>query len=185
MDPINQFKQSAQKTINSLKEELKSIRTGRASPSLVENIIVDTYGGTAQLRLLEVATITTGGPSSLIIVPFDSATTSDIEKSILKSPLGISPQVQGNQIILKIPSLSEEQRDKFVKLAGTKVEEHKNVIRNMRDNARKTIKTSFENKEITEDEKFRMEKQIDESTQRYMEEIQSLKERKETEIREI
>lgn len=185
MDSINQFKQNAQKTIDSLKEELKTIRTGHANPSLVENIVADTYGGQTKLRLMELATITTDGPSALNIVPYDPGTTQDIERAILKSPLGISPVVQGTRIIIRIPPLSTEQREKFIKVANGIIEEKKGIIRNLRDNVRKTIKTAFEKKEITEDDKFRQEKDIDSITQKYMEEISLLKEKKEQEIREV
>lgn len=185
MDPLTEFKQQALKTIEVLKEELKSIRTGRATPSLVENMFVEAYGGQSKLRLLELATITTEGPSALLIIPFDPSVLSDIEKSILKSPLGISPMIQGNRIILKIPQLSEEQREKFIKLVGQKIEERKGIIRNLRDNARRSIKTAFEKKEITEDDKFRQEKEIDLISQKHMEEIESHQEHKEMEIREV
>lgn len=185
MDPIGEFKQQSTKVIENLKEDLKSIRTGRATPSLVENMLVEAYGGQSKLRLLEVATITTNGPSALLISPFDPSILSDIEKSILKSPLGISPIVQGSTITLKIPALSQEQREKFIKLIGQKVEERKGIIRNLRDNARKTIKSAFEKKEITEDDKFRQEKEVDLASQKYMEEIEHHKEHKEVEIREV
>jgi len=185
MDPISIFKQNSQKVIEDLKEDLKSIRTGRATPSLVENIIVEAYGGQTKLRMLELATITTEGPSALSIIPYDPSIISDLEKAILKSPLGISPSNQGNKIVLKIPSLSEEQREKFIKLVGQKVEEKKNIIRNLRDNARKSIKTSFENKETTEDEKFHQEKEIDTTIHKITEEIEKIREKKETEIREV
>lgn len=185
MDPLSEFKQASQKVIDGLKEDLKSIRTGRATPSLVENIYVEAYGGQSKLRLLELATITTEGPSALLIIPFDPSVMSDIEKSILKSPLGISPAVQGNRILLKIPALSEEQREKFIKLASQKVEERKGIVRNLRDNARRSIKNSFEKKEITEDDKFRQEKEIDLASQKYIEEIETHRQHKETEIREV
>lgn len=185
MDTASDFKNKAQKIIFSLKEDLKSIRTGRATPSLVENLIVDAYGGSTKLRLMELATITTDGPTSLSIVPFDPSVLSDIEKSILKSPLGLSPNVQGSKIILRIPSLSTEQRDKFVKLAVEKIEEKKNQIRGLRDEIRKKIKLSFEKKEVTEDEKYRLEKEIDNLSSQSMEEIQSIREKKEAEIKEV
>ncbi len=118
MDILNQFKQQAAKTIDSLKEELKVFRTGRATPSLVENIIVETYGGTTKLRLMELATITTEGAQTLLIVPFDTTVLSDIEKALLKSPLGASPQTQAGKIILKLPPLSSEQREKILKLVN-------------------------------------------------------------------
>lgn len=185
MDPLQEFKQQSAKAIESLKEDLKSIRTGRATPSLVENLVVETYGGQSKLRLLELATIVTDGPSALSITPFDPSVLSDIEKAILKSPLGINPVVQGNRITIHIPALSEEQREKFIKLASQKIEERKGIIRNLRDNARKTIKTSFEKKEITEDDKFRIEKEIDLATQKIMEEIEERRKHKEAEIREV
>jgi len=185
MDPLTEFKQQSQKVIEAMKEDLKSIRTGRATPSLVENLTVEAYGGQSKLRLLELATITTDGPSALSIIPFDSSVLGDIEKSILKSPLGISPIVQGNRISLKIPALSEEQREKFIKLVAQKIEERKGIIRNLRDNARKTIKTAFEKKEITEDDKFRQEKEIDVASQKFIEEIELHKDHKEAEIREV
>lgn len=185
MDNVSEFKQNSQKTIDFLKEDLKSIRTGHASASLVENIIVETYGGTAKLRLLELSTIVTEGPTTLVISPFDSSVTQDIEKAILKSPLGLSPAVQGNRIIIRIPSLSTEQREKFIKIVAEKIEEKKVQVRNHRDNSRKNIKTKFENKEISEDEKFRLEKEIDNEATKFMDQINLIKENKIIEIKEV
>lgn len=182
MDIISTFSQQANKTIDFLKEDLKSIRTGRASPSLVENLSVETYNGQTKLRLLELATIMTDGPSSLSIIPFDPSILQDIEKAILKSPLGLTPAVQGSKIIIRIPSLNSEQREKYIKIVGEKVEEKKVTIRNQRDNARKIIKTSFEKKEMGEDEKYRLEKEIDSQTTKFMEEIEIIKESKTKEI---
>lgn len=185
MDNVSEFKQNSQKTVDFLKLDLKSIRTGHASASLIENIVVDTYGGSAKLRLLELSTITTEGPSTLIISPFDSSVTQDIEKAILKSPLGLSPAVQGNRIIIKIPSLSTEQREKFIKVVNEKIEEKKVQIRNHRDNSRKILKAKFENKEVTEDERFRLEKEIDNETAKFIDQINLIKENKIAEIKEV
>jgi ribosome recycling factor len=186
MDPIvSGFKQNAQNTINSLREELKTIRTGRATPALIENMMIETYGGQAKLRLMELAGITTEGPSAISVTPFDPSTITDIERAILKSPLGISPVVQGGRIIVRIPPLSEEQRQKMVKLINQITEEKKGVIRNHRDEARKKIKNQFEAKEITEDNKFRLEKEIDNINQKITEEVQSVRESKEREVMEV
>jgi ribosome recycling factor len=185
MDTVQEFKSKSQKAVEFLKEELKSIRTGRATPSLVEDLVVDAYGGTTHLRLLELATIVTEGPSALTITPFDPSTLQDIERAILKSPLGMSPITQGTRIILKIPPLSEEQREKFIKLAGSKVEEKKVQVRAARDDSRRSLKDKFEKKEITEDEKFRIEKEIDASSTKFMEEIEVIRDKKELEIREV
>ncbi len=182
---LNDFKQSLQKTIQVLKDDIKMIRSGRASPAFIENFIVEAYGGQSKLKLMELATITTEGPSTLVVVPFDISTIADIEKSILKSTLGFSPQTQGSRILIKIPALSQEQREKIIKLVNSKVEERKNILRNQRDEVRRKIKSDFEKKIITEDEKFRMEKEIDNITHKMMEEIQKIKETKEKEIMEV
>lgn len=185
MDIVSTFKQQASKTISSLKEELKSIRTGRASPSLVENLNVETYGGLSKLRLLELATIITEGSSSISISPFDPSVIQDIEKAILKSPLGLTPSTQGTRILIKIPSLNTEQREKYIKVVREKVEEKKVTIRNHRDDSRRIIKNSFEKKEMSEDEKYRLEKEIDIQITKFTEEINLIKENKEKEIMEV
>lgn len=185
MDITSDFTSQANKTIESLKEDLKSIRTGRASPSLVENLTVETYGGESKLRLLELATIMTDGPSALSISPYDPSVLQDIEKAILKSPLGLTPSTQGSKIIIRIPSLNTEQREKYIKVVGEKVEEKKVTIRNHRDDARRTIKTAFEKKEMSEDEKYRLEKEIDTQSTKFMEAINTIKENKEKEIMEV
>ncbi len=183
MDPITyEFKIQGEKAIENLKEDLNTVRTGRASPALVENIIVETYKGNTKLRLLELATITNEDPLTLSIIPFDPSTIVDIEKAILKSPLGTSPQNQGGKLILKLPPLSLDQREKILKIVREKIEEKKQIIRNFRDEARKKIKVKFEKKEIGEDQKYRMEKEINLATQSLMDEIQKIKEIKEKEI---
>jgi len=110
MDIVTQFKQSAQKTIAALKEELKSIRTGRATPALVENLQITTYNGTTTLKLKEIASISTEGPQTLVIAPYDATTVGDIEKGILSSAMGLTPASQGTRILVKIPPLSQEQK---------------------------------------------------------------------------
>jgi len=185
MDIVSTFESQATKTITSLKEDLKSIRTGRASPSLVENLVVETYGNQTKLRLLELATIITEGASSLSISPFDPSVIQDIEKAILKSPLGLTPSSQGTKIIIRIPSLNTEQREKYIKVVREKVEEKKITIRNHRDDSRRVIKNFFEKKEMSEDEKYRLEKEIDVQSTKFMEEINVIKESKEKEIMEV
>ena len=121
MDIVSTFDQQAEKTILALREDLKSIRTGRASPSIVENLIVETYGGQSKLRLLELATIMTEGASSISITPYDPSVIQDIEKAILKSPLGLTPATQGTRIVIRIPSLNTEQREKYIKVVVEKI----------------------------------------------------------------
>ncbi|OGK10392.1 hypothetical protein A2767_02515 [Candidatus Roizmanbacteria bacterium RIFCSPHIGHO2_01_FULL_35_10] len=186
MDPlISEFKQQSEKALSFLKEDFKSIRTGKSNPAILESLTVETYGGQSKLKLLELATIMTEGASALSVTPFDPATISDIEKAILKSSLGLSAALQGNRLLVKIPALSQEQREKFVKLVNQKNEEKRNTVRNFRDDARKKVKQMFEAKDISEDEKFKLEKDIDAESQKQMDQLQKIRENKEKEIMEI
>lgn len=182
---VSQFKTNVQTITQGLKEELKGIRTGRANPGMIENIQVETYNGTMKLKLLEIASITNEGNSALMILAFDPSTVSDIEKAILTSPLGINPQTEGTKIILRIPPLSQEQRLKYTKLAAQLVEDTKNKIRFARDEARKKIKRLQDDKEISEDDRYRSEKEIDQITTASNEELLTIKEHKEKEIMEV
>ena len=182
---LEEYKRNVEKTVSLLREDVKVIRTGRATPALVESLQVETYAGQAKLKLLELASITTEGPAAIVIVPFDVNTTSDIERAILKSALGLSPQTQGNKIIVKVPSLSQEQREKLIKFVSQKVEEKRQIVRNHRDEARRKLRVLLDSKEINEDMKFRTEKEIDNISQKSMEEIHQIKEGKEREIQEV
>ena len=182
---LSEFKKNISLTITALKEELKSIRTGRANPTMVEDLIIEAYGGSTKLRLKELATITTDGASALLIAPFDPSTIVDIEKGILKSPLDISPQTQGARITIRIPPMSQEQRDKYVKLVGQIIEEKRSIVRNHRDDIRKKVRDEFDEKNLTEDDRYRLEKEIDTLTQKANEDIASVKAAKDTEIQEV
>lgn len=184
-DVLNKFNSHSKEAVERFKEEIRSIRTGRATPGLVENIVVETYGGQTKLKLLELASITTEGNAILVIQPFDPSTVSDINKAILQSPLSMVPQINGSQIKINIPPLSEEQRLKMIKMVGQMIEEKRNIIRNYRDESRKNIKNKFQAKEVTEDEKYRLEKELDEDSKKYFDEINDLREKKEKEIKEV
>ena len=186
MNPIvSQFKTVVQNTVSHLKEELKTIRTGRANPGLIETLESETYGGTMKMKLRDIASISTEGNDALVVIPFDPSTSQDIEKGIQKSPLGLNPQPHGNRMIVRIPPLSQEQREKYIKLISQKVEEHKVTIRGERDGARKKIKALQDTKEISEDERFRLEKDVETITQSSSEEISTVKEHKERDIMEV
>lgn len=185
MDSIQNFKTFTNKVIFDLKENLKTVRSGRASPALVENIMAEVYGGSTKLKLMELATITTEGPMTIVVSPFDPSTVTDIERAILKSPLGISPQLQGTKLMVRVPPLSQEQREKMLKVIGGMIEEKKIIIRNERDEVRKGIKLQLEKKEITEDDKYRLEKDIDTVTHEATDSIESIKESKQQEIMEV
>jgi ribosome recycling factor len=182
---VNELKQKLTAAQDHTRGELTSIRTGKASPALVENIVVNTYGGTTKLRIQELAGVSVTGPNRLTINPYDVSTVQDIEKAIHTSPLHLTPRVDGKTIHIEIPPLSEEQRKDFVKLVSAKIEEGKIRIRGARDEARRHVKLLLESKEITEDDKFRIEKDVDKATHEATELLEEMKAKKEKEIMEV
>ncbi|OGK56114.1 hypothetical protein A3J15_01835 [Candidatus Roizmanbacteria bacterium RIFCSPLOWO2_02_FULL_38_10] len=181
-DNLDEFRNRLEAQVDKIKEELISIRTGKSSPAMVENLIVDTYGGASKLKLLELATITTEGSSGLLIAPFDPSIIPDIEKAILSSPLNLTPRVEDKFIHMVIPNITEEQRLKLLKTVGQIIESGKVNIRFARDEIRKKIKQEFESKTLTEDDKFRKEKEIDKITQEYSLKLDGIKGKKEKEM---
>lgn len=176
------FKFQLEQIIEKARENLSTIRTGRASAALVENIQVTTYGGGATLRILELATITNSGPQELLVVPFDPSTLQDIEKKLRESSIGFLIGVETSRIRAKLPPLSQEQREKYVKLVAEFAETARESLRHTRDEERKKVKTSFEKKELTQDDKFTLEQEIDKIAKDYTQKIDDMKKRKEEEV---
>ena len=161
-----------------LKMELIALRVGRATPALVENILVDYYGAKTSLKLL--ASISAPEPRLLIIEPWDKNAIIAIEKAIISSNLGLNPIVDKNLIRINVPSLTEERRNSLIKIIGAKLEEVKVRCRTARDEAIKEIADLFSAKKITEDEKFEIKEKIQElinATNKNLENITKLKEK--------
>jgi len=170
-------------TIEVLEDELRSIRTGRASPALVERLTVEYYG--VQTPLNQVATISAPEPRLLTIRPWETQMLSPIEKAILKSDLGLTPQNDGKIIRLAIPRLTEERREELVKVVRSRVEEARVAVRNTRRDAINDLKELQDEKIITEDEFFKGKDQMQELTDDYVKEIDEIGAHKEQEIREV
>lgn len=174
-----------QKTLQVIAEDLATIRTGRATPALVENIVVTAYEGTQHLRIKEMATITTDGARMIVIAPFDPTVIQEIEKGIISANLGLSGAVDGQIIRVSIPPLTAERRQEYIKLAHQKVEGGRIMMRQVRHDVMSDLKRKFEAKEISEDDKARMEKEIQTLTDEMMAEIDVLREKKEAELNQI
>ena len=187
MDPnlINDVRQKMLKAIDVLKGDLATIRTGRAAPSLVEHIVINAYGGTQKLKVMELATIAATDLHMLVLTPFDQSIIGDIAKGILETNVGLNPSIDGNVIRISIPSLSEERRVEFVKLMHQKLEGGRIMIRQIRHEVMADIRRKFLAKELAEDEKTRLEKNIQEITDEMMAEIEVLGEHKEKELLKI
>jgi len=167
-------------TITRLQDELATMRIGRANPLLVENILVETYGVKTSLKQL--ASISVPEARTLLIQPWDKNQSKDIEKAIIEADIGIAPVNEGEQVRLTIPQLTEESRKELTKSVANKVEQTRISIRQMRDKVRDQIVTQERNKELTEDDKYDLQKKLDEQVKDYNEQIKSLGDKKEQEI---
>lgn len=177
--------QKFQKVIDSVASDISGIRTGRATPSLVENIMVPAYGGTQHLRVLELGTITAPDTQTLVISPWDKSIIGDIRKGILEANLGMNPSIDGEIIRISFPPLTTEDREKYVKLLSGKLESSKVMARQVRADEMHEIKKKFEAKEITEDDKKDDEKQLQDLTDSFIAKIETMGEAKKQELMQI
>jgi ribosome recycling factor len=172
-----------QKAIDGLAKELATIRAGRATPALLDNITVD-YQGTS-IPLYQLATISIPEANLIIVQPWDRTSLRDIEKAILTANIGLNPANDGNIIRVVIPPLSEERRKELVKLVSRKVEERRIAIRNIRRDGIEKLREWEKNKEISEDELKSNAKKIDQLTEVCVDKVSELGQSKENEIQEI
>lgn len=165
--------------------DLNSIRSGRATPALVENIVISAYGGSQKLRVLELSTITTMDAKTIVIVPYDPSTITEIEKGILAGSSGLTPVIDGDIIRITIPALSQERRLEYLKLAKAKLESGKVMVRQIRHEAMKSLSRAAGDTSISEDQQKLGEKKIQEMTDEMIAEIDSLGARKEAELMQV
>ena len=166
-----------------LEEDLGGIRTGRANPTLVEKLQVEYYGSLTPL--MQLATITVPEARSLLIRPFDASTLKTIERTILASDLGLTPNNDGKSIRLNLPPLTEERRRELVKVVHHRLEDARISVRNIRRDSIKDIHEFEQEKLISEDERKRAEVEFQKMTDKYIEEVGVIGSRKEKEIMEV
>ena len=169
--------------VQALEEDLAAIRTGRANPALVDKLSVQYYGAPTPLQQL--ASVGVPEPRTLLIRPFDASTLKDIEKAIQASDLGLTPNNDGKVIRLNLPPLTEERRGELVRIVGHSVEEARVAIRNVRRDLMKELREFEDEDLISEDERKRGEKQVQQLTDDFIKEIDEIGERKEKEILEV
>jgi len=168
------------KTEQVVVNEFAGVRTGRASAALVENIIVDVYG--SQMRIRELAGITTPEPRQLVIQPWDANSAQPIEKAIQKANLGLNPAVQGKIIRITFPELSQERRQEFVKITKKMAEDGRVAVRHVRRDAMEQLKKHAHDSGITEDQEKQAEKDLQKLTDQYIAKIDQHVVHKEKEI---
>ncbi|PJE51553.1 MAG: ribosome recycling factor [Candidatus Yanofskybacteria bacterium CG10_big_fil_rev_8_21_14_0_10_36_16] len=177
---LSKTKQNLESAVDFYHKEVGTVRTGRATPSLVEDIQVDFYG--QKMHIKELASITTPEPRTLMIQPWDANAIEAIRGAISKSDLGLNPAVDGQTIRLNIPPLTEERRKEFVKVLKNKTEETRIKIRRIREDAWNEIQKLEKNKEIGEDEKFKSKEDLQELVDSYNKKIEEMEKKKEDEL---
>jgi ribosome recycling factor len=187
MPTIDEFLQDAQrrmdKSVESTRTEFNSVRTGRASPALLDRINVDYYGQPTPLKQL--ATISAPEPRLLSVQPFDPSSIKSIEKAIMESDLGLTPNNDGKIIRLPIPQLTEERRKELVKVVRHMAEEGRVAVRNVRRDANQHLKELVDKGDVGADEEHRAEERVQKLTDEHTKQIDELLKHKEAEIMEV
>jgi ribosome recycling factor len=171
------------KSVDALRVDLASLRAGRATPSLLEKVMVDYYG--APTPVTQVASVSVPEPRMIVIQPWERNMIKEIEKAIMKSDLGLNPNSDGVCIRLNLPQLTEERRKELVKVVHKKAEDFRVVVRNLRRDANDAIKKAEKAKEITEDESKKGVDDVQKLTDKIIKEIDAVAANKEKEVMEI
>lgn len=172
-----------EKSVGALERELGSVRTGRASPALVENLLVDYYGAPTPLK--QIASISTPEAAQLAIQPWDRSAVKEVERSVMRSNLGLMPNSDGAIIRINIPPLTEERRRELARVVGRKVEDGRVSVRNVRRSGVESLRAMERNKEISEDESRRAQGEVQELTNRYIARMNEMEKAKEAEVMEV
>lgn len=182
-DALSNAESKMKKAIDALRQHLSSIRTGRASPALVEHMPIEAYG--VEMPLNQLANISVPEPRMLVIQPYDKGTMRAIEKAIQTSDLGLNPNNDGQVIRLIIPALTEQRRKDLVKMVKKEVEEQKISLRNVRRDALGELKKLEGDKQISEDEQRRAQDKLEQLTGQYSRELDTVGHSKEAEVMEV
>ncbi|MDH4358674.1 MAG: ribosome recycling factor [Candidatus Berkelbacteria bacterium] len=180
---IKTLKQKFDQIAGRLSEDLATVRTGRASTSLVENITVSYYGSTAPLK--QMATLSTPDPSQIVIQPWDKNSLGDIELAIRNSDLNLSPVNDGNAVRVVLPPMTQERRDELIRNIHRKGEEARVALRSVRQDSWEKVKKMEKDKKITEDDRYAAEKELNELIDSYNQKVEEAIVNKEKELRSI
>jgi ribosome recycling factor len=184
---MNQYVESKQNdfmhALDFFKKEIASLRTGQANPAILDTVQVEAYGVMNPLNT--VANIAVSDSRNILLVAWDKGVMKSIEKAIVEADLGLGVVNEGDKIRLTVPALTEENRKELVKKLNEKMEKTRIILRQAREGTKNVIETAFEEKEISEDDKFRFIKELDEFSARKNEELKDIRDRKEKNIMEI
>jgi len=174
-----------QAAVELVTSDIGAIRTGRATPALVEGLVIAVYGGTQKLKVQELATISAPDAQSLVIDPWDKSIIGEIRQGIAAANIGMNPMIDGELIRVTMPPLTTEDREAYSRLLSTKLENGRVMIRQLRGDAMHEIKKQFEEKELSEDEKFAQEKRLQEVTDEFIGKLDEAGEKKRQELLSI
>lgn len=180
---MDDAKEHMEKSLEFLGSELRTIRAGRATPSMLEGVRVDYYG--TQTPLAQMANVSAPQPDLIMVQPWDRSSLGDIERAIIAANIGLNPNNDGSLIRLSVPPLSEERRRDLVKTAKARGEEAKIAIRAVRRNSKDHIKTAVKEEHLPEDMQYEAEDQLQALTDKFIERIDALLGKKEEEIMEV
>jgi ribosome recycling factor len=180
MPTVEDAKRHMEAALDAIRREFATVRTGKATPALLDTVRVDAYG--TKMPINQVATVNTPEPSLLVVQPFDKSIIADIERAIMTSDLGLNPANDGNVIRVPIPALNEERRKEYVKVLHKMAEEGRVSIRHARRTVRDELHAKVKEHEIGEDEGRRREDALEKLTQEYVEKIDELLKHKEDEV---
>jgi len=182
-DMLDDADESMSEAVSYLRSELKTIRAGRASPGMLENVTVNYYG--SQTPLNQVASVSAPQADLLVVQPFDRNALEDIEKGIMKADLGLNPNNDGEKIRIPVPPLSEERREELVETARERAEDAKISIRNVRRDAKNEIERIVDNQNLSEDVFYGAEEELQSITDEHTEQVDSLFESKKDRILDV
>lgn len=180
---LNALEQNMEKSIQGLSKEFATVRAGRANPGLLDKIVIDYYGVATPLN--QMSNISAPEPRLLTVQPWDKSVLGAVEKAILKSDLGLTPNNDGNIIRIAIPQLTEERRKELVKLVKKMAEETRVAVRNLRREANDELKKMEKDGDISQDESRRLQDEVQDLTDKYVEEVNEVLANKEAEIMEV
>jgi len=182
MDPLVQSThQHMQKAFDVLRSDLATIRTGRATPALIENLVISAYSGSTKLKLMELGTVAVSDPQTLLVTPFDPSIIGEIQKGIQEANVGLTPAVDGQVIRIAVPPLSQERREQLIHLMKQKLENGRILLRQ----ARHDSMTELKKQELSEDEGRRLEKEIQKLTDEFIGHVDALGKQKEEQLLQI
>lgn len=168
--------------VDFVKQDVGTIRTGKATSALVENVIINAYGGSTKMRVVELGTISVPDAQSLTITPYDPSIIGEIRRDIEAANLGLTPLIDREIVRISVPPLTGERRQEFVKLLHRKLEDGRVKARQVRHDKMSELKRLFEEKALTEDDRERLEKELQDLTDKIIAQIEAIGEAKEKEI---